>query len=143
MAKKTTAKTNKTDGGNAPSVYPDSQPSEEKVSWRSKAARLLASRRSGIRNLDPAKFKARGEERGTLLTHRLEAATSGRTTYPPNVVRQWEFELQAIMNGTWTPGMERPKNKEFDKLFYSVSALGPSKGERAEAERLDELITTE
>lgn len=114
----------------------------KKTRWEDRADSVLARRRSrGGVPLDPATCREQAQERGVLLTSRLEAVTSGRTKYPENIIKQWEFELQAIRNGTWTPNIMRPQNKEFDKLFYSVNALGPGRAEQKDADRLDNLIT--
>lgn len=116
----------------------------KKPSWRDKAVNLLTAKRGRRVAIDAATLQVLAEKRGELLTARLQAAQRGRTVYPDSTIRQFEFELQAILAGNWAPGITRPKNKEFDKMFYQIGALGtPDKGQVDDPARVDALLTGE
>jgi len=120
------------------------KPEAKKPSWRDKAANLLTARRGHRVAIDAETLKTMAEKRGEMLTARLEAARKGRTIYPSSTIKQFEFELQAIIAGNWAPGITRPKNKEFDKMFYQVNVLGsPEKGQVDDPGRVDALLTGE
>lgn len=127
----------KTDSKTKPSVA-------KNPSWRDKAANLLTAKRGRRVAIDATTLQKLAEKRGELLTARLQAAQKGRTVYPSSTIKQYEFELQAILAGNWAPGIIRPKNKEFDKMFYQVGALGtPDKGQVDDPARVDALLTGE
>ena len=115
----------------------------KKVSWRDKAAHLLTARLTGSKPLDAKQLKAQAEKRGALLTAQLGAARKGTTLRPPGRILDMEYELKCILNGTWTPGMSRPKNKEVTAAMSSMTLLGPSPTEQAEADKVDAIITGE
>lgn len=120
------------------------KPEAKKLSWRDKAANLLTAKRGRRVAIDAETLQKLAEKRGALLTARLQAAQKGRTAYPSSTIKQYEFELQAILAGNWAPGIMRPKNKEFDKMFYQVGALGtPDKGQVDDPTRVDALLTGE
>lgn len=113
----------------------------KKQGWREKAVGMLTQRRTGGKTISQAQIKDLAEKRGGLLTAQLSAARSGRTQRPSNRVKDMEFELNAIINGTWTPGMKRPNNKEITEAMRSIYAIGQTQSS-PDAARLDSLITS-
>jgi len=114
-----------------------------KPSWRDTAAKLLTSRLPSGKAMDAKELKTLADARGTLLTAQLSAARSGHTRRPINRIQDMEYELQTILNGTWRPGISRPSNKEVTAAMRSMSLLGPSPSEKAEADRVDAILLGE
>jgi hypothetical protein len=128
----------------APAPAPQVAPPAPPASGQSLIARMMrAATTSGRRApMDPAVLQQKRDERMRHITAVLEAVNAGRDHRPEDYIKQIKFEAAAIANGSWFPGMMRPRGAgaSIAEQIMGVPGTTPTREETAAESRVDALL---
>lgn len=109
------------------------------ISWRQRADQLFLQRMGPrAQRLDPATLAEEAEKRAEYLIAAIEGTRTGRSNYPSSTIEDYEFELQALRNNAWYPGLRRRKQARPSGYNFNVLSVP----DPAEA-KVDQMLTDE